>query len=445
MRISVFGLGYVGCISAACLAKEGHDVIGVDVNQMKVNLIKSGKSPFVEKDINEILHAVVVSTSQTGQGSLDTTTDATEAIKHTDISLICVGTPSHPNGSLNLDYVKKCADDIGTGLKEKTSYHVVVGRSTMLPGSIEDVIIRNIEHVSGKHAGVDFGAAMNPEFLREGSSVHDFYNPPVTVIGQLDQRSGDAVETMYAFLDAPLVRTDIRTAEMVKYANNTFHGLKVAFANEIGAICKKLNIDSHRVMELFCMDQKLNLSAYYLKPGFAFGGSCLPKDLRAITYQAKIEDVEVPVLRAILESNTRQIDRAIQRIVQSHKKKVGILGLSFKPGTDDLRESPLVTLIEALIGKGFDIKIYDANVAIARLFGANKEFIDKEIPHISALMTARLDEVVNHAEVLVIGHRAPEFAEVLKRPEVVDKIIYDLARIHDDLTGLPQSYEGIGW
>ena len=445
MKISVFGLGYVGCISAACLAKEGHDVIGVDVNQMKVDMLQDGKSPIVEKDINEILDEVLRLSAQSGKGSLKTTTNATDAVKNTDLSLICVGTPSRPNGSLSLEYIKSCARDIGEGLKEKDGYHVVVGRSTMLPGSIEDVIIKKIEELSEKKAGTDFGAVMNPEFLREGSSVFDFYNPPVTVIGELDRKSGDAVEEMYAFLDAPLVRTDIRTAEMVKYANNTFHGLKVAFANEIGAICKTLNIDSHKVMELFCMDRKLNLSAYYLKPGFAFGGSCLPKDLRAITYQAKVEDVDVPVLRAVMESNSQHIERVIQRILTSTRKKIGFLGLSFKPGTDDLRESPLVTIIETLIGKGFDIKIYDKNVSIARLFGANKEFIEKEIPHISALMTEKLTEVLSHAEVLIIGHRSEEFAEIFSLPEIEGKIIYDLARISDDLTGLPEGYEGICW
>ena len=445
MKISVFGLGYVGCISAACLAKEGHEVIGVDVNQMKVDMMRSGKSPIVEKDINEILQEVVHATGQSGLGSLETTTNATDAVKNTDLSLICVGTPSRPNGSLGLEYVKSCARDIGEGLKEKDDYHVVVGRSTMLPGSIENTIIKNVEEVSGKKAGTDFGAVMNPEFLREGSSVFDFYNPPVTVIGELDRKSGDAVQEMYAFLDAPLVRTDIRTAEMVKYANNTFHGLKVAFANEIGAICKTLNIDSHKVMELFCMDHKLNLSAYYLKPGFAFGGSCLPKDLRAITYQAKIKDVEVPVLQSIMESNFKHIDRAIERIIHSGKKKIGFLGLSFKPGTDDLRESPLVTVIETLIGKGFDIKIYDKNVAVARLFGANREFIEKGIPHISSLMAATLDEVHAHAELLVIGHRSPEFQESITYAETEGKTIYDLARIADELTDMPSGYEGICW
>lgn len=442
MKISVFGLGYVGCISAACLAREGHEVIGVDVNQTKVDIINAGKSPIVEKDIDQILYDVVKQKS--GQGSLNATTDVIRAVIDTEISLICVGTPSNPNGSLNLEYVKRCSTDIGKGLKQKETYHVVVARSTMLPGSVEE-IIREVEYTSGKKAGQDFGAAMNPEFLREASSVEDFYNPPVTVIGQLDQKSGDDVEKMYAFLDAPVVRTDIRTAEMVKYANNSFHGLKVTFANEIGAICKALNIDSHQVMNIFCMDNRLNLSPYYLKPGFAFGGSCLPKDLRAITYQAKVADVDVPVLRAALESNKTHIERAIDRIIHSGKKKIGILGLSFKPGTDDLRESPMVTLIEALIGKGLHIKIYDKNVSLAKLFGANKEFIEKEIPHISSLMADELNDVLSHAEVLILGHRASEFAEILTRDALHAELIYDLARVTDDITETPPKYEGICW
>jgi GDP-mannose 6-dehydrogenase len=441
MKISVFGLGYVGCITAACLAREGHDIIGVDVNQTKVDMINDGKSPIIEQDIDVILHTVVK--EKHGKGNLIATTDGIRSIIDTDLSLICVGTPSKINGDLNLEYVKRCARDIGKGLKEKERYHVVVVRSTMLPGSVEE-IIRELEYTSGKKIGQDFGAVMNPEFLREGSTVEDFYNPSVTVIGEFDQHSGDLVQRMYEFLDAPAVRTTIRTAEMVKYACNAFHGLKVAFANEIGAICKTLNIDSHQVMKIFCMDHKLNLSSYYLKPGFAFGGSCLPKDLRAITYRAKERDVNVPVLQSIMESNRIHINRAIHRILQTRKKKIGFLGLSFKPGTDDLRESPMVILIETLLGKGFDIKIYDKNVSLAKLVGANKEFIEKEIPHISSLMADELPKVVSHAEVLIIGHRSPEFAEVLSQ-HLPGKILYDLARITDDVTNIPSEYEGVCW
>lgn len=441
MNIAVFGLGYVGCISAACLAREGHHVIGVDPNQTKVDMINRGRSPIVEKDIDTILHEIVKEGK--GKGTLTATTDGKRAVIETEISLICVGTPSQLNGDLDLAYVTRCAQEIGMGLKQRQAYHVVVARSTMLPGSVEKVI-REVEYRSGKKVGQDFGAAMNPEFLREGSSVEDFYHPAITVIGGFDTKSGDYVEQMYAFLDAPIARTDIRTAEMIKYANNAFHGLKVAFANEIGVICKALNIDSHQVMNIFCMDHKLNLSPYYLKPGFAFGGSCLPKDLRAITYRAKDKDLQVPVLQSVLESNRRHIERAIQAILTTGKKKIGILGLSFKPGTDDLRESPMVTLIETLLGKGCKIRIYDKNVSLARLVGANKEFIEKEIPHISSLMAEKLNDVVSHAEILIIGHRDPEFAEILSHlPE--DIVIYDLVRLSNDLSFVPKGYEGICW
>lgn len=439
MKISVFGLGYVGCVSAACLAKEGHEVIGVDPNTAKVDMINQGKSPIIEKDLDTILADVVIGK----QGSLTATADAVRAVVETDISLICVGTPSQKNGSLSLEYVKNCAKELGQGIKQKDSYHVVTARSTMLPGTVEDVIIKEIEFWSGKKAKKDFGAVMNPEFLRESTSIHDFYHPPVTVIGELDATSGDMVQDMYNFLDSPVSRTDIRTAEMIKYANNAFHGLKVAFANEIGVISKKFGIDSHKVMDIFCMDDKLNLSPYYLKPGFAFGGSCLPKDLRAITYAAKQADVELPVLESIMKSNDTHIKRAIQHIVDSKQKRIGILGLSFKAGTDDLREAPLVRLTEALIGKGFDLKIYDKNVSLAKIFGANKAYIENEIPHISSLMVDTMDDLIDHSEMIIIGNSAKEFSSILETLPP-DKQVLDLVRISDQAVS-SSSYEGICW
>lgn len=443
MKVSIFGLGYVGCVSAACLAKEGHDVVGVDVNPVKVDLINKGQSPIVEKNLGEILHQAV--NAGTGSaGSLKATTDARRAVESTDISLVCVGTPSAENGSLKLDYVKRCAEDIGKSLKTKDSYHVVVARSTMLPGSVESVIVPEIEYSSGKKVGADFGAVMNPEFLRESTSVQDFYDPPVTIIGEYDTRSGDAVTSLYHFLDAPLVRTSIGTAEMIKYTCNSFHALKVAFANEIGAICKSIGIDSHKVMDIFCMDEKLNLSAYYLKPGFAFGGSCLPKDLRAINYKAREQDIDTPLLRSILESNKVHIERAISKILQTGKKKIGILGLSFKAGTDDLRESPIVTLTETLIGKGYDLKIYDKNIALAKLVGANKEYIEREIPHISSLMHDDLDDVVSQSEIIVIGNKAEEFSSALSSCSD-EKTIFDLVRIANDVMTIRTGYEGVCW
>lgn len=429
----------MGCVTAACLAREWHEVIGVDPNELKVDLLNQGKSPIIEKDLDRILDEVV----NQGQGSLTATGDGPKAVLETDVSLVCVGTPSKNNGSLSLEAVRNCAKELGSGIKLKKAYHVVAVRSTMLPGTVENVIVKEIEFWSGKRAGPDFGVVMNPEFLRESTSIEDFYNPPVTVIGELDQRSGDAVEALYGFIQAPCQRTDIKTAEMIKYANNAFHALKVVFANEIGAMSKQLGIDSHKVMDIFCMDTKLNLSPYYLKPGFAFGGSCLPKDLRAITYAAKQSDVEMPLLNAVQASNMAHIQRAVRFVTERKARKVGVLGLSFKPGTDDLRESPLVMLTETLIGKGYDIKIFDKNVSLARIFGANKDYIEKEIPHISSLMVEDLDELVQHGEVIIVGNRDEAFQGLLEDlPE--GKQVLDLVRLWPSVEPAP-NYEGICW
>lgn len=443
MRISLFGLGYVGCVTAACLAKEGHQVIGVDVNATKIQMINDGLSPVVEPGLVELM-SEVSGRGRTGPGTLSATSDATAAVRGSDISLICVGTPSNDNGSLDVQHAKACANDIGTAIRDTNQYHVTVVRSTMIPGSVDQVIVPEIESASGKKVGEDFGIAMNPEFLRESTSVEDFYKPPLTVIGQIDARSGDAVNEIYAFLDSPVVRTDLRTAEMLKYACNAFHALKVSFANEIGAICKSLEIDSHAVMNIFCQDRKLNISPSYLKPGFSFGGSCLPKDLRAITHKAKQMDVEVPVLGSILGSNRTHTERAIGSIIRSKKRRIGILGLSFKSGTDDLRESPMVTLVEALIGKGLDIRIYDENVLLARLTGANKEYITKQIPHISSLMVENTTAVVDHAEIIVVCNSSPEFKGVIESA-APDKLIFDLVRIAEDGASAHDGYQGICW
>jgi len=438
MNISVFGLGYVGCVSAACLAENGHKVMGVDINQNKIDIINSGKSPVVEKDIDKIIKEV------TRTGKLISTTDALKAVHNSEISMICVGTPSKENGSLDLKYVKRVCAEIGAGLREKDNYHVVVVRSTMLPGSVEEEVIPTLEKTSGKKAEADFGVCMNPEFMREGSSVYDYYHPPMMVIGEVDKRSGDIVEQIYANIDAPVVRTSIKVAEMIKYVNNAFHGLKVCFANEIGNICKKLGIDSHQVMEIFCMDKKLNLSPYYLKPGFAFGGSCIPKDLRALLYKGQREDLRLPLLNSILDSNENQVKMGINLITKTKKKKIGIFGFSFKPGTDDLRESPMVELIETLLGKGYKISIYDKNVSIAKIFGANKQYIEKEIPHISSLMSSSIDKILSDSEVLVIGNNSKEFEKI---PELMreDQILIDLAKIVDGKNETKSKYEGICW
>jgi GDP-mannose 6-dehydrogenase len=436
MKLSVFGIGYVGCVSAACFAKEGHDVTGVDVNPTKVEIINSGNSPIVEPGIGDLMRAAVDS------GRLRATTSAAEAVNKSAVSLVCVGTPGNANGSLDLRYVIRVCEEIGAALRTKKERHVVVLRSTMLPGTIQNVVVPALEKTSGKKAGSDFDACINPEFLREGSSLQDFYAPPFTLIGADDEQTVATVSALYANIDAPLFQTDVKTAEMIKYVCNTFHALKVSFANEVGNICKALAIDSHAVMEIFCQDTKLNLSPYYLKPGFAFGGSCLPKDLRAINYKAKELDVEVPLLAAILPSNRLQVERAVDMVVRTGKKKIGVLGFSFKAGTDDLRESPMVSLIETLIGKGYQLSIYDRDVSLARLFGANKEYIEREIPHISQLMCPTIDEVLEGSEVIIIGNKAAEFRQLKDRMKT-NQVLIDLVRVFDDRSD--ESYQGICW
>ncbi|HJR05860.1 MAG TPA: nucleotide sugar dehydrogenase [Pyrinomonadaceae bacterium] len=437
MRLSVFGLGYVGCVSAACFAREGHEVTGVDVNPTKVGIINEGRSPIVEAGINELIAEMVASKR------LRATTDTRDAVLNSEVSLVCVGTPSNQNGSLDLTYVRRVCEEIGQVLEGKQGAHVVVIRSTMLPGTIEKVVVPALEAASGKRAGEGFGVCINPEFLREGTSLKDFYAPPFTLVGADDANVAETVKGLYAGIDAPLYVTSTKSAEMVKYACNCFHALKVSFANEIGNICAGLGIDSHEVMNVFCQDTKLNLSPYYLKPGFAFGGSCLPKDLRAIAYKAKELDLEVPVLSSILQSNRRQIERAVEMIVATGRKRIGVLGFSFKAGTDDLRESPMVTLIETLIGKGMQLAIYDRDVSLARLFGANKDYIEREIPHISQLMCASINEVLEKADVLVIGNKAAEFREIEGRLRD-DQTVIDLVRLFDGRVS-GDNYQGICW
>jgi GDP-mannose 6-dehydrogenase len=437
MKISVLGLGYVGAVSAGCLAHDGHEVIGVDPERTKVDLINSGRSPIIEKDIGGII------AEQVAAGRLRASTDIGSAVRHTDLVLVCVGTPSQPNGGIDLKYVRRVCEQIGTTLKHHHGAPVIVMRSTMLPGTMRDVVIPLLEKNSNKRAGEEFGVCVNPEFLREGTAVHDYFHPPKTVIGEMNRASGDLLAALYAKMPGPMIRTDIQTAEMVKYADNVWHALKVGFANEIGNICKAVEVDAHRVMEIFCEDRKLNLSPYYLKPGFAFGGSCLPKDVRALLYKAKTLDVSVPILSAILPSNEQQITRGVQAVIEKGNKQVGILGFSFKAGTDDLRESPMVELVERLLGKGYDLKIYDRNVSLAAIHGANRDFILNRIPHISRLMVDSIDEVLAHGRTLVIGNAAPEFADVPKR--VADgQTIIDFVRVCDSRTVLGV-YEGLCW
>ncbi len=437
MKISIFGLGYVGTVSAACFAKCGHDVVGVDPVRAKVDLINEGQSPIIEADLDRIISTTVDS------GCLRATDDPIEAVRGTDLSFICVGTPSQPNGNLDLRYIRRICEQIGSAVRNKEARHVVVIRSTILPGTMRDLVIPEIQRSSGKKAGTEFGICHNPEFLREGSAVNDFNCPPKTVIGEFDSLSGDVVAALYEGLPGPLIRTDLQTSEMIKYVDNAWHALKVGFANEIGNICKVLGIDSHQVMKIFCQDTKLNISAAYLMPGFAFGGSCLPKDLRALAYHAKIHDLQLPILTSILLSNQLQVTKGLELIMEKGQQRIGIAGLSFKEGTDDLRESPLIELIERLIGKGYDVRVYDRNVKLASLVGANRDFILNRIPHISKLMLDDLGAMLLHGQTIVIGNRDPEFRSI---PHLLreDQVLVDFVRISEK-TSENGKYDGICW
>jgi GDP-mannose 6-dehydrogenase len=437
MKISVMGLGYVGTVSAGCLAQAGHEVIGVDTAQIKVDLVNAGRAPVIEKDLGEII------ARQVAAGHLSATTDVAAAIQHTDLALVCVGTPDLSNGGIDLKFVRRVCEQIGAALRNHDGAPTIVIRSTLLPGSMREVVIPALELHSGKRAGSEFGVCVNPEFLREGTAVNDYWNPPKTVVGEISPASGDLLASLYEGMPGPLIRTDIETAEMVKYADNAWHALKVGFANEIGNVCKVLGVDAHRVMDIFCQDTKLNISSCYLKPGFAFGGSCLPKDLRALLYKAKTLDVSVPILGAILPSNEQQIERGVRAVIERGVRKVGILGFSFKAGTDDLRESPVVELAERLIGKGYDMRMYDRNVSLAAIHGANRDYILNRVPHISRLMVATIDEVIEHADTIVIGNAAPEFCDVPRRLRDGQTVV-DLVRItaSRSVSGV---YEGICW
>jgi GDP-mannose 6-dehydrogenase len=437
LKISIFGLGYVGTVSAGCFARQGHEVVGVDPVPTKTELINSGRSPIIEEEIGDILAAAVKA------GRLRSTSDPSDAVNNTDLSFVCVGTPSQINGNLDLTYVRRVCEEIGRAIQTKTTRHIVVIRSTILPGTMRGTVLPALELYSGKKAGVDFGICNNPEFLREGSAVKDFGSPPKTVIGELDQTSGDMLASLYCHLDAPLIRTDIETAEMVKYVDNSWHAVKIGFANEIGALCKSFGIDSHEVMKIFSQDKKLNISTAYLTPGFAFGGSCLPKDLRALAYKAKTNDLSLPILSSVLPSNDVQISRGLDLIISKGNKRVGVLGFSFKAGTDDLRESPMIEVIERLIGKGYDLRIFDKNVSLARLVGANRDFILNHIPHISKLMVNGIDEVLRHGQTLVMGNNDPDFRTV---PSLLreDQCIIDFVRVTDARSDNGK-YSGLSW
>ncbi len=436
MKISIFGLGYVGAVSCACFAKLGHQIVGVDINEQKVNLIKNGKSPIIEKDLDEYIYEGI----QTRK--IDATTHVNDAIARTDISIVCVGTPSQINGNINLSYIYKVCNEIAEALKHKNSFHTIVIRSTVVPGTIQQCV-QIIEDISGKVHGQDFGVASNPEFLREGTAIEDFWHPPYTVIGTTCPKSEKQLIELYKDIDAPFFTLKPEESEMIKYANNNFHAVKITFANEIGNICKELGVDGHKVMEVVSSDYKLNLSPYYMKPGFAFGGSCLPKDVRGLNYKAKMLDVKVPMLNSLLPSNEYQIQRGLQLVYNTGKRKIGILGFAFKAGTDDLRESPVVELIETLMGKGYELSLYDSNILLSKLMGKNKDYLTGHIPHITKVLKGSIEEVVKESEVIILGNKSPDFAEALKNIQK-DKTVIDLVRIdHESVT--KDNYVGICW
>ena len=438
MRVSVFGLGYVGAVSCGCFANDGFDVIGVDVNPTKVGMMNEGRSPIVEERIGDLLSAAV------RDGRLRATTDVAEAVLASDLSVVSVGTPGSASGRISLDAVERVSAEIGQAIARKRGRHLVVVRSTVLPGSVRGTVVPALERGSGRTLGDDLGVCFNPEFLREGSSVEDHYNPPYTLIGSWDARDGEQAASLYTKVAAPIHHVSIETAEMVKYACNAFHALKITFANEIGMLAQACAVDSRAVMNLVCADAKLNISPKYLMPGFAFGGSCLPKDLRAMLYRAREADVDLPMTRSILTSNRLQIDRAIDAVVTLKRRRIGMLGISFKAGTDDLRESPLVLLTEALIGKGLDVRIFDSEVSMARLVGANREYIEREIPHIASLLVNDLVAVIAHAEVLIVGNGSSAFRSLPAHCRS-GQIVVDLAGI----PGLKETpgiqYRGITW
>ncbi len=435
MNISIFGLGYVGCVGAACCAKLGHRVIGVDVSENKVNLINSGRPTIIEDDIEALCK------EGHDKGLLSATTDTHYAVHNSEVSFIVVGTPSSKEGHLNLNYIYTVAHQIGEALKDKEEFHIVAIRSTVLPGTNEKVG-KIIEEASGKKRGEAFTIVSNPEFLREGTSVRDYFNPPLTLIGTDSERAEEKFRELYKGIHAEFISTDIKVAEMMKYVNNTYHALKIVFGNEVGNICKALDIDSHKVMEIFCKDTHLNISPYYFKPGFAYGGSCLPKDSKALRTLARDLYVDVPVLNAIDPSNELQKKNAVNLIMSKGKRNVGILGLSFKAGTDDLRCSPIVDVVENLLGKGFNLKIYDKNVVVSQLTGTNKDFIMAKIPHLQHFVSDNLQEVVENSDVLVVTNREKEFVDILERYQ--GKIIIDLVRAWKTVN-YNGVYEGLSW
>ncbi len=437
--ISIFGLGYVGSVTAACLAHKGYSVIGVDLSPAKVELLKSGRSPIVEPRMSELV------TACHQDCRLQATTDSAAAVMNSEISFLCVGTPSLRSGKLDLGHISPVCEEIGRTLARKDSFHLVVLRSTVLPGTAVTIVIPTLEKASGKRMGKDFGVCVNPEFMREGTAVADFLDPAMTIIGAADSRHASLLRELYSWAPGRIFETSFTSAEMVKYVCNAWHALKVSFSNEVGTLAKQLDVDAEAVMEIFAADTKLNISSSYLKPGFAFGGSCLPKDVRALNYRAKELDLKLPLFDAIIPSNQEHLERAVEMVLHSGKMKIAILGLSFKAATDDLRESPQVQLVKRLLGEGRQIHIWDDNVSLGRLIGSNRQYIEEVIPHIGSLLCSDLAQVVREAEVVVISTRGIKKEELQQhlRP---DHIILDLVNLEKARRPADKGkYEGICW
>ena len=437
LRISVFGMGYVGTVSAGCLARMGHTVIGLDANHTKVEMLAAGRSPVIEPGLAELIAGGVA------QHRITVSTDAVQAVRDTEITLYCVGTPGHENGGLNLDAVREVCRSIGDALRQKDTFHVVVTRSTMLPGTTRALVIPLLEAASGKRAGVDFGVAVYPEFLREGTALDDFDHPPLVVIAASDDRTQALLAGLVPIPPESIVHTAFEVAEMVKYVNNTWHAVKVAFANEIGSFCRAHGVDGNELMDIFMRDQVLNISRAYLRPGFAFGGSCLPKDLRALDYRARSIDLDLPMLGHVMASNEAHIARALRLITARGRVRVGILGLSFKRDTDDIRESPMIAIVESLLGHGYDVRIHDRNVHLSALTGANRDYMLNAIPHVHRLLDDDLERVCAHAETIVVGHADPAFAAALQA-HGAGRHIVDLVRLRERVPGAA-GYSGICW
>ena len=437
MRLSIFGIGYVGAVSAACLARDGHIVHAVDINPSKVADIEAGRAPIVEKGLSQLIAAAV------SGGALTAGSDLASAVASSELSLVCVGTPSRPNGSLDLTYAMRVAEELGQALARKDDFHSVVFRSTMTPGSMERDIIPTLERASGKRAGVDFGVGYYPEFLREGSAIADYDAPGAVVFGAMDAATLANLHELQPGLAITPAETPIRVAETIKYFNNAWHALKISFSNEAGNICRALDVDSHAVMDILCSDKKLNMSPAYMKPGFAFGGSCLPKDVRALRFRARELDVATPVLDGVMGANAVQLDRGFRLVEAAGSRAVGMIGLSFKSDTDDLRESPLLLLAETLIGKGYTLRIFDPNIRLSRLTGANLAYVQDRMPHIASLLCEDIEDVIAHAQTVVIGQKSLGVG-LVGSAKMRGKQVIDLVRVDPALRS-EGDYEGLCW